>query len=87
MGSFCPRDRGSERPQITYSRGGAEHRLECDFIAGCDSNYITQLLHDLYEGKSQEGLQLARFEYLGRSRAAATSLPENYTGLPAAPDC
>ncbi|MBV8988187.1 MAG: hypothetical protein JO372_06465 [Solirubrobacterales bacterium] len=47
---------------------------------------MTQLLHDLYEGPFQEHLQLARFEYLARSRAAATSLAENYAGLPAAPD-
>ena len=50
------------------------------------SNYMTQLLHDLYAGKFEEGLQLARLEYLSRSRAAATSLAENYAGLPAAPD-
>lgn len=50
------------------------------------SNYMTQLLHDLYEGPFQERLQLARFDYLERSRAAARSLAENYAGLPAAPD-
>jgi p-hydroxybenzoate 3-monooxygenase len=50
------------------------------------SNYMTQLLHDLYGGPFQERLQLARLEYLERSVAAATSLAENYAGLPAAPD-
>ena len=50
------------------------------------SNYMTQLLHDLYDGAFQERLQLARLEYLERSEAAATSLAENYAGLPAAPD-
>jgi len=50
------------------------------------SNYMTQLLHDLYEGEFQERLQLARLEYLSRSVAAATSLAENYAGLPAADD-
>ncbi len=50
------------------------------------SNYMTQLLHDLGEGSFQQGLQLARLEYLERSEAAARSLAENYVGLPAAPD-
>jgi p-hydroxybenzoate 3-monooxygenase len=50
------------------------------------SNYMTQLLHDLGGGAFQERLQLARLEYLSRSVAAATSLAENYAGLPAASD-
>ena len=50
------------------------------------SNYMTQLLHDLGGGPFEERLQLARLEYLSRSEAAATSLAENYAGLPAAPD-
>ena len=50
------------------------------------SNYMTQLLHDLGGGAFQARLQLARLEYLTRSEAAATSLAENYVGLPAAPD-
>jgi p-hydroxybenzoate 3-monooxygenase len=50
------------------------------------SNYMTQLLHDLGGGAFQRNLQLARLEYLTRSDAAATSLAENYVGLPAAPD-
>jgi p-hydroxybenzoate 3-monooxygenase len=50
------------------------------------SNYMTQLLHDLGGGPFERGLQLARLEYLTRSEAAATSLAENYVGLPAAPD-
>ncbi len=50
------------------------------------SNYMTQLLHDLGHGPYDRRLQLARLEYLGRSKAAATSLAENYAGLPAAPD-
>src|SRR5918997_1702163 len=48
--------------------------------------FITQLLHDLGGGAFQARLQLARLEYLTRSEAAATSLAENYVGLPAAPD-
>jgi p-hydroxybenzoate 3-monooxygenase len=50
------------------------------------SNYMTQLLNDLGRGLFDRKLQLARLEYLSRSRAAATSLAENYAGLPAAPD-
>jgi p-hydroxybenzoate 3-monooxygenase len=50
------------------------------------SNYMTQLLHDLGGGAFQRRLQLSRLEYVERSEAAATSLAENYVGLPAAPD-
>ncbi len=31
-----PCDFGSDRPYVTFSHGGTEHRLDCDFIAGCD---------------------------------------------------
>jgi p-hydroxybenzoate 3-monooxygenase len=50
------------------------------------SNYMTQLLHDLGGGEFESHLQLSRLEYLARSTAAATSLAENYAGLPAADD-
>ena len=50
------------------------------------SDYMTRLLHDLGEDPFQRRLQLARLDYLERSRAAARSLAENYVGLPAAPD-
>lgn len=50
------------------------------------SNFMTQLLHDLGHGPYDRRLQLARLAYLSRSEAAATSLAENYAGLPAAPD-
>jgi p-hydroxybenzoate 3-monooxygenase len=50
------------------------------------SNYMTQLLHDLGRGPFDRKLQLSRLEYLERSRAAATSLAENYAGLPAQED-
>jgi p-hydroxybenzoate 3-monooxygenase len=50
------------------------------------SNYMTQLLHDLGRGPFDRKLQLARLDYVSRSRAAARSLAENYAGLPAAPD-
>jgi p-hydroxybenzoate 3-monooxygenase len=50
------------------------------------SIYMTQLLHDLGGDPFQRRLQLARLEYLTRSQAAATSLAENYVGLPATTD-
>jgi len=50
------------------------------------SNYMTQLLHDLYSGPFERRLQRSRLEYLARSRAARESLAENYAGLPAAAD-
>lgn len=50
------------------------------------SNYMTQLLHNLGTGEFERMLQLARLDYLERSTAAATSLAENYSGLPATPD-
>jgi p-hydroxybenzoate 3-monooxygenase len=50
------------------------------------SNYMTQLLHDLGGGPFERRLQLSRLEYLTRSETAATSLAENYVGLPAEPD-
>ncbi|HEY6696412.1 MAG TPA: 4-hydroxybenzoate 3-monooxygenase [Solirubrobacteraceae bacterium] len=50
------------------------------------SNYMTQLLHDLGGGAFERRLQLSRLEYVERSEAAATSLAENYVGLPAQPD-
>jgi p-hydroxybenzoate 3-monooxygenase len=50
------------------------------------SSYMTRLLHDLGTGPFYRRLQLSRFEYISRSTAAATSLAENYAGLPATPD-
>ncbi|MEA2310635.1 MAG: p-hydroxybenzoate 3-monooxygenase [Solirubrobacteraceae bacterium] len=50
------------------------------------SNYMTQLLHDLGGGPFEQGLQLARLDYLERSESAARMLAENYVGLPAEPD-
>jgi p-hydroxybenzoate 3-monooxygenase len=29
-------DFGGERPWLRYERGGSVHRIECDFVAGCD---------------------------------------------------
>ena len=50
------------------------------------SNYMTQMLHDTGEGPFARRLQLARLEYLERSEAAARTLAENYSGLPATDD-
>jgi p-hydroxybenzoate 3-monooxygenase len=73
---------GSTAPLESYS----ETALRRVWRAQDFSNYMTQLLHDLGGGGFDERLQLARLEYLSRSVAAATSLAENYAGLPAAPD-
>jgi p-hydroxybenzoate 3-monooxygenase len=29
-------DFDSARPYVTYEKGGVNHRIDCDFIAGCD---------------------------------------------------
>jgi p-hydroxybenzoate 3-monooxygenase len=83
----------SERLASWYRDGSAEalesysgSALRRVWRAQDFSNYMTQLLHDLGGGPYEERLQLARLEYLSRSPAAATSLAENYAGLPAAPD-
>jgi p-hydroxybenzoate 3-monooxygenase len=31
-----PHDFDGEKPYVTYEKDGAEHRIDCDFIAGCD---------------------------------------------------
>jgi p-hydroxybenzoate 3-monooxygenase len=72
------------------SRAGLEHYSETAlrrvWRAQDFSNYMTQLLHDLGRGVFDRKLQLSRLEYLSRSKAAATSLAENYAGLPAEAD-
>jgi p-hydroxybenzoate 3-monooxygenase len=78
----------------TWYRGGSAEALDGYSKAALRrvwraqdfSNYMTQLLHDLGRGLFDRKLQLARLEYLSRSRAAATSLAENYAGLPATDD-
>ena len=75
--------RGREGPGLeSYS----ETALRRVWRAQDFSNYMTQLLHDLDRGPFDRKLQLSRLEYLSRSVAAATSLAENYAGLPAEPD-
>ena len=73
---------GSREPIERYS----ETALRRVWRAQDFSNYMTQLLHDLGQGRFDRRLQLARLDYLARSPAAARSLAENYAGLPAAPD-
>jgi p-hydroxybenzoate 3-monooxygenase len=73
---------GSEQALAGYS----ETALRRVWRAQDFSNYMTQLLHDSGGGPFEGKLQLARLEYLSRSPAAATSLAENYAGLPAADD-
>ncbi|THE10428.1 4-hydroxybenzoate 3-monooxygenase [Bacillus timonensis] len=47
------------------------------------SNWMTTMLHRDFEHSSFEhGIQLAELEYVTSSRAAMTSLAENYVGLP-----
>jgi p-hydroxybenzoate 3-monooxygenase len=48
------------------------------------SYWMTTMLHRLADdpGGFQRKLQLSQLEYLTSSRAAATSLAENYVGLP-----
>ncbi len=31
-----PHDLTSDRPFVTYEKGGAQHRVDCDYVAGCD---------------------------------------------------
>jgi p-hydroxybenzoate 3-monooxygenase len=79
---------------IEWFQGGSRARLESYsetalrrvWRAQDFSNYMTQLLHDLGRGPFDRKLQLSRLDYLERSRAAATSLAENYVGLPARED-
>jgi p-hydroxybenzoate 3-monooxygenase len=44
--------------------------------------WMTSMLHSFGEDAFQHRLQLAELDYVTTSRAAATSLAENYTGLP-----
>ncbi|MEP3244728.1 MAG: 4-hydroxybenzoate 3-monooxygenase [Sneathiella sp.] len=34
--NVTPRDLTSEAPYVTYEKGGETHRIDCDFVAGCD---------------------------------------------------
>jgi p-hydroxybenzoate 3-monooxygenase len=75
-----------ERGETDGLDGYSEAALRRVWRAQDFSNYMTQLLHDLGGGSFERGLQLARLDYLTRSEAAATSLAENYVGLPAEPE-
>jgi p-hydroxybenzoate 3-monooxygenase len=35
-GGIGPHGLDTDRPYLTYTRDGAEHRIDCDFVAGCD---------------------------------------------------
>jgi p-hydroxybenzoate 3-monooxygenase len=74
--------RGSSERAEGYT-AAALHRV---WRAQDFSNFMTQMLHDLGGGPFEQQLQLARLQYVARSEAAARSLAENYTGLPAQPD-
>ncbi|KAA0690965.1 4-hydroxybenzoate 3-monooxygenase [Neorhizobium sp. P12A] len=37
----CPHDFGGDRPHVTYVKDGISHRIDCDFIAGCDGFHGT----------------------------------------------
>jgi p-hydroxybenzoate 3-monooxygenase len=34
--NVCPHDYDGQSPYVTYERDGITHRIDCDFIAGCD---------------------------------------------------
>ena len=34
-----PHDVGGERPYVSWREGGAERRLDCDFVVGCDGSH------------------------------------------------
>ncbi|MCP1170650.1 4-hydroxybenzoate 3-monooxygenase [Limimaricola litoreus] len=47
-------DADSAKPHVTFRRDGTEHRIDCDFVAGCDG----------YHGVSRQAIPLAvRCEY------------------------
>jgi p-hydroxybenzoate 3-monooxygenase len=76
-----------------YAAGGttglesySQHALRRIWRAEDFSNYLTRLLHHFGPDRFEQGLQLARLDYITRSETAAASLAENYVGLHAAPD-
>jgi p-hydroxybenzoate 3-monooxygenase len=44
--------------------------------------WFTSIMHKFSEDRLDHRLQLAELDYLAQSRAALTSLAENYVGLP-----
>jgi p-hydroxybenzoate 3-monooxygenase len=53
-----------KRPQVSYARGGAEHTIECDFIAGCDGYHgVTRA--SVPPGRIAEHGQVYPFGWLG----------------------
>jgi len=43
---------------------------------------MTTTLHRIFENPFDQKLHLAEFDYIFRSKAAATAFAENYVGLP-----
>ncbi|WP_331376476.1 4-hydroxybenzoate 3-monooxygenase [Sinorhizobium chiapasense] len=37
--NVTPHDFDGDAPYVTYEKGGSTHRIECDFIAGCDGSH------------------------------------------------
>ncbi|MBO3761232.1 4-hydroxybenzoate 3-monooxygenase [Ciceribacter sp. L1K22] len=46
-GNVTPHEFDGEKPYVTYERDGVTHRIDCDFIAGCDG----------YHGPSRSAVQ------------------------------
>lgn len=50
VGNVTIRDADSDHPSVTFTRDGQQHRIECDFIAGCDG----------FHGVSRQAIPLDR---------------------------
>ena len=79
------------RALVTYYKTGAVDLLDAYSDTALSrvwkaerfSWWMTSMLHKLHEQTSFEAqMQLAELDYLASSRAAQTSLAENYVGLP-----
>jgi p-hydroxybenzoate 3-monooxygenase len=70
---------GDERPAQQYSEGCLRRVWRAEHF----SYFMTTTLHRLPDGDAfSDQLQLSQLRYLADSTAAATSLAENYVGLP-----
>jgi len=53
--NVCPQDLDKNNPFVTYNKNGVEHKIKCDFVAGCDGYHgisrkvIPQNLIQIYE--------------------------------------
>jgi p-hydroxybenzoate 3-monooxygenase len=59
-----PHDIGTDRPHVTWRRDGAEHRLDCDFVAGCDGFHGVSR-GGIPDGVRQEFERVYPFGWLG----------------------